>query len=424
MKLTILIPGTQGDVRPFVALGARLQASGHDVRLCTTGEFIGLVEGAGLEFSLLSGDLRAVAAEHQAEFEGGRNPIAMMRTAQRVTRQLVAPWVEEGMAACRDADLIMAGGSAVVLGAALAEALGRQFVQAYLHPHMLFGDLPSAFLPVPRRTLPAFANRVANAVLEFLSWQALRPAVNDVIRGKLGLAPYPWHGPIRLLKGGRWPILYGFSEHVVPRPEHLPRYARITGYWFLDRPDDWQPPAELAAFLSSGPKPVYIGFGSMYERDAQALTDRITRAIQLSGCRAVLATGWGGLASRPDIPADRFLIIDGAPHDWLFPRVAAAIHHGGAGTAAAAIRAGIPSIAVPFIGDQFFWAWRLEQLGVAPPVLRRKLMTADDLAGAITLAGSAGMQARARELGQRVQTEQGLAAAVDAVSAWGLIAPA
>jgi UDP:flavonoid glycosyltransferase YjiC (YdhE family) len=424
MRLTILIPGTQGDVRPFVALGARLQAGGHAVRLCTTADFTGLVEGSRLDFSPLSGDLRAIAAENQAAFEGGRNPVSMMRTAQRITRALVAPWVEEGAAACGDADLIMAGGSAVLLGAALAEALGKPFVQAYLHPHILFGDLPSAFLPVPSRPLPAFANRVTNWLLECLSWQALRPAVNDVIRGKLGLPPYPWYGPLHLLKGGRWPILYGFSEHVVPRPARLPRYASITGYWFLDGPGDWQPPSELAAFLEDGPKPVYIGFGSMYERDAQALTDRVVRAVRLSGCRAVLATGWGGLASRPEVPADRILIIDGAPHDWLFPRVAAAIHHGGAGTTAAAIRAGIPSIAVPFFGDQFFWAWRLEQLGVAPPTLRRKVMTPQDLAGAIALAGGAAMQARARALGQRVKAEQGLAAAVDAVSAWGLLSPA
>lgn len=421
MRLTILIPGTEGDVRPFIALGARLQAGGHAVRLATTANFTEAVETAGLEYGLLSGDLRAIAAENLAAFERGRSVFSMVRAAQRITRSMVAPWVAEGVTACRDADLLLAGGGAVPFGASIAEALGKPFVQAYLQPHMLFGDLPSTRLPIPRRPLPAVANRAINQVLDLLTWRALRPAVNDVIRAELGLLPFPWYGPHLLLKRGQWPLLYGFSAQVVPPPAGLPAHARITGYWFADRAAAWQPPADLAAFLAAGPKPLYVGFGSMSDREAQAVTDLIVRAVAMSGRRAILATGWGGLVARADIPADRLMIIDGAPHDWLFARVTAAIHHGGAGTTAAAVRAGIPSIVVPFFGDQPFWAWRLEQLGVAPPKLLRKIMTAEDLARAIARAGDPAMQARARELGRRVDAEQGLSTAVEALSGWGLM---
>jgi sterol 3beta-glucosyltransferase len=404
-----------------VALGCGLRAAGNAVCVAATSEFAEMIGSAGLEFSRLSGDLRAIAAKHQATFERRADIFSMVHTAQRIMRSMVAPWVAEGIAACRDADLVIAGGGAVPFGASLAEALSKPFVQAYLQPHMLFADLPSTRLPVPRRPLPASANRVINHTLDLLSWRAQRPAVNDVIRAQLGLPPYPWYGPSHRLSRGQWPILYGFSKQVVPPPAGLRPRARVTGYWFLDSNGDWQPPADLAAFLEAGPPPIYAGFGSMSGEGAQAMTDLILQAVALTDRRAVLATGWAGLAARRKIPADRFIIIDGAPHDWLFPRVAAAIHHGGAGTTAAALRAGIPSITVPFFGDQSFWAWRLEQLGAAPARLQRRIMTAEDLARAIVLATDETMPARARELGRRINAEHGVSTALETLSDWGLV---
>jgi sterol 3beta-glucosyltransferase len=418
-RVAIVIPGTEGDVRPFIALGRGLRAAGCRVRIASTGNFGEPVRRAGLDFAALSGDIRAIAAEHQAAFEQGRNLVSMMRTAQRVLRAMVAPWVEEGLAACRDADLILSGGGAVPLGASLAEALGKPFVQGFLQPHGLFGDLPSPLLPVPRRPWPASVNRAVNRALDLLAWRAQRPAVNEVIRSALGLPPYPWHGPQRGWQRAHRPILYGFSPLVVGR--RMPAEARITGYWFLDDAPGWLPPADLAAFLAAGPKPIYIGFGSMADRAAQTTTELILHAVALSGQRAILATGWGGLVAVTDLPADRLLLIESAPHDWLFPRVCAAIHHGGAGTTAAALRAGIPSVVVPFFGDQFFWAWRLASLGVAPPRLLRRSMTAEDLAQAIGQATDAKMQVRARALGRLVAAEDGVAAALGALRDWDLL---
>jgi sterol 3beta-glucosyltransferase len=419
--VTIIMPGTEGDVRPFAALGRGLASGGCRVRVASTGNFAGLIRGAGLDFAPLSGDIQAVAAEHQAAFERGRSLRSMLRTAQQVMRSMVAPWAAEGLAACRDADLILSGGGAAALGASLAEALGRPFVQGYLQPHGLFASMPSTRLAVPRRPLPALANRAVNHTLDLLTWRAQRPAVNDVIRAELGLPAYPWHGPQRGWWRERCKVLYGFSPQIVPRPAAFPAFARITGAWVLGASAGWRPSAELAAFLEAGPKPVYIGFGSMNDRAAEALTALVVRAVALSGQRAILATGWGGLAAIPDIPDDRLLVIEGAPHDWLLPRCAAAVHHGGAGTSAAALRAGIPSVVIPFFGDQFFWAWRLEQLGVAPPHLLRDSMVAEDLAQAIGRAVGTPMQVQAWALGQRVGAEDGVAAAVCALRDWGLL---
>jgi sterol 3beta-glucosyltransferase len=421
MRVSILIPGTQGDVRPLAALGRGLNARGHRTRVITVGEFASLVESAGLEMATLSGNLRAVTAENQATFERSRNIVAIVRTARRLMREMVRPWVAEATAACRDADLIIAGGGAVPFGASIAEALGKPFVQAYLQPNVMYADLPSTLIPVPHRPWPASANRAANRLLTWLGWLAQRPAVNGVIRAGLGLPPYPWLGFRGRFRRERTPALFGFSDLVVPSPAGWPEHARATGFWFLDGATGWTPPARLEAFLAIGPKPVYIGFGSMTDRKARAMTERVLEALALTGHRAVLATGWGGLAGLETPPSDRVLIIEGAPHDWLFPRMALAVHHGGAGTTAAAMRAGIPSVIAPFIGDQWFWAWRAQSLGVAPPTVRRKGLTAETLAHAIEHADCMVMRARARELGRRLEAENGVAAAIRALSDWSLL---
>ncbi|MEE3623993.1 glycosyltransferase [Nitrospirillum sp. BR 11752] len=423
MRIAIVIPGTQGDVRPLVALGLGLARRGHRARIVTVDEFKPLVQGAGLEFGRLSGDLKATAAQHQAAFERGQGIATMLRTAQQVMRAMVAPWVAEGLAACQDTDLVLAGGGAVPLGASLAEALGRPFVQAYLQPNVLFGHLPSLRLPVPARALPSPVNRSLNRVLDLLAWQAQRPAVNDVVRKGLGLKPYPWMGPRTQMRTG-WPILFGFSPTIVPPSPHWRARARVTGYWSLTTDAAWTPPARLVDFLAAGPAPLYIGFGSMTDQQAPARAELVVRALALTGQRAVLATGWGGLPPGIDAPEDQLMVIDGAPHDWLFPRVRAAVHHGGAGTIAAAVTAGIPSIIVPFLGDQFFWGWRARQLGVAPAPLSRKTMTAEDLAAAIRCTEESGMRARARALGDRIAAERGVDAAVTALGDWGLLADA
>jgi UDP:flavonoid glycosyltransferase YjiC (YdhE family) len=218
----------------------------------------------------------------------------------------------------------------------------------------------------------------------------------------------------------RIPTLYGVSPVVFPRPADWPAWVHLTGYWFLDQPVDWQPPAELLDFLDRGQAPVYIGFGSMSGRDPAATTETVVAALAAAGQRGVLLTGWGGLDRAAMETAAKLhgvdvLAVESVPHDWLFPRMAAVFHHGGAGTTAAGLRAGVPSAAVPFFGDQPYWGAILADLGVGPAPIAQNELSVPRLAAAITRAtGELALRARAAEIGQRIRAEDGVGTAVAA----------
>ncbi|HEX2036809.1 MAG TPA: glycosyltransferase, partial [Chloroflexota bacterium] len=216
------------------------------------------------------------------------------------------------------------------------------------------------------------------------------------------------------------PRLYGYSRLVVPRPPDWPPDWHVTGYWALDSATavpPWEPPAALAAFLDAGPPPVYVGFGSMAPRSAGHLTEAALQALRATGQRGILASGWAGLgaASGAALPPEVFRIQE-APHDWLFPRMAAVVHHGGAGTTAAGLRAGVPAVVTPVFGDQPFWGQRVAALGAGPRPVPMRQVTAERLAGAIHQATTdARMRATAAGLGRRLRAEDGVAQAVRAV---------
>jgi UDP:flavonoid glycosyltransferase YjiC (YdhE family) len=421
VRVSILTIGTQGDVRPFVALGRGLARHGHAVRIAAGPGFKDLVTAAGLEFAPLSSDFRQLMASERRALRRALNPLAVARLVRRRLKEHIAPLVEEGQAAVRDADLVIGSGVATRLAMALAEAAGKPHVQAQLLPMSPAPDLPPVMLTPPRRKLPGPINLLLYHVLQLAAWQVMSPAINDVVRRRLGLAPYPWYGPYYGKRAAGDRVLYGYSEAVLPRPACWSADEVVTGYWFHDEARDWQPPADLARFIAAGPAPIYVGFGSMLSDDAARITREVLRAVEIAGVRAILARGWGALAGLPAGLEDRVLTIDEAPHDWLFPKVALAVHHGGAGTTAAAARAGIPSVVVPFFGDQPFWAWCLGRLGVAPPLLSPRRLTAERLAAAISAASADGMRQRARDLGSRLGREDGVAAAIETLGHWGLL---
>jgi sterol 3beta-glucosyltransferase len=199
---------------------------------------------------------------------------------------------------------------------------------------------------------------------------------------------------------------------VVPPPPDWPAWLHVTGYWFLDAEPGWQPPAALVDFLQSGPPPVYIGFGSMAGRDPEQRAEIALKALERSGRRGILLEGWGGLQPG-DLP-DSVLAVDAVPHDWLFPQMAAVVHHGGAGTTAAGLRAGTPTVVVPFFGDQPFWGRRVAELGAGPAAIPQKQLTVERLAAAIRAATSdESMRTHAHQLSQRIRNEDGIAHAVE-----------
>lgn len=419
MRIAIIASGSRGDVQPFLPLGRGLRRAGYDIRLLTNENYEPLVRAHGLEFSPLSGDVQAVveSPEMQARLERG-SFLAVMRYAQRAVQAATLRWMQEGLAACRDVDLLMAGLGGLFVGVALAEKLDRPLAQAHYVPFTPTAAFPGALVPPGVARLGGLANRLSHHLTRQLLWQQVRAADAAARWQVLGAAPAPFWGPYRSPALARGPVLYGFSPQVIARPADWPPHLHVTGYWFSDSAAelDWTPPPEVQAFLQGGAPPVYIGFGSMSARKPVETARLILRALQQTGLRAILASGWGGL--RLEHVPESVLLVDAIPHDWLFQRVAAVVHHGGAGTTAAGLRAGVPSVVVPFFADQPFWGQRVAELGVGPRQIPRQQLTAERLAQALHQAVTdQALRRRATELGARIRAEDGVAQAVAVVQA-------
>ena len=419
MIVSLLAIGSRGDVQPVAALAERLASRGHEARLIAPDAFEDLLSGRGAKFCPMGFD---VMSEFHGEgtrrlFEGGGSFVAYVNWLISLPRRFsmaVAPRLQE---LTKGSDVILGSGFMQSFGVALSELWGAHSVNAWFWPCLASRDfLVSLTRPSPV-ALPKSLNRLAFQVGDHLVWSLARPVVNQV-RKSYGLAPSGFTPNLRqsILSGE--PLLLAYSEELLPRSSDWPDNVQVTGYWRLEHSKGWEPPAELNAFLGAGPPPVYVGFGSMAIRDPEATMTAILQAIRGAKTRAVICAGWGRLVSdRADADV---LVIDEAPHDWLFPKMSAIIHHGGSGTTGAALHAGKPSVVVPFIMDQFFWGEHVCKRGVGPDPVPYKTLTRKTLQSAIERAlNDQAMRARAAEVGLRIQAEDGLAKAVETIERGG-----
>lgn len=415
MHIALFALGSRGDVQPYIALGKGLAAAGHDIRLLTHENYEALVTAHGLDFRPVKGDVQAVleSPEMRELVEKG-NFVAINRRASREAQGAAIHWAKDGLEACRGVDLIIVGLGGFGIALAVAEKLDVPVAQAYLVPFWPTRAFPSVLLPTSAPRVGGAINLATHHLARQFMWFSFRSADKQARREVLDLPAPPFLSPNRSPRLNQYPILYGFSPSVLPRPSDWDQQQIITGYWFLEAESGWEPPAALAEFLAQGSPPVYVGFGSMSNRKPQETTELVLEALAISGQRGIILSGWGGL-SAADLP-DTVLAVDSVPHSWLFPRVAAVVHHGGAGTTAAGLRAGVPSVITPFFGDQFFWGQRVHDLGVGPSPIARKEMTAEALGAAIRRAATeTEMRDRAAALGARIRAEDGVARAVDAL---------
>jgi UDP:flavonoid glycosyltransferase YjiC (YdhE family) len=314
--------------------------------------------------------------------------------------------------------VIYAGAATAIPVDYIRDRLGIPCYQATLQPLLAptrcfaHPNLPPA--PGFLADLPWLAHRYnwgTHLLLQQLIWQPFRRTINQWRQETLALPPLPWSGPYGAYDRQQLPCLHGYSAHLAPPPSDWPPWQHTTGYWFLPSPPGWQPPTTLLDFLEAGPPPVYVGFGSMSSRRPEQMAKIVLEALAQTGQRGILVTGWGGLNQRRLPPT--VLKLEAAPHDWLLPRVAVVIHHGGAGTTAAGARAGVPSIIIPFFMEQAFWAERIAQLRAGLGPLPRWGLTASDLAGAIqTALHDQDMREQAAALGYRLRAEDGVGRAV------------
>ena len=405
MKVSVLAYGSRGDVQPYVALGVALQAAGHRVRLAAPAVFRQLVEERGLEFCPLPGDPGDLV--RRAADGAGSSLIRFPLVILQHTLPLAVPMVAAVREACHGVDAIIHSLLLTVIGHQMAVEQGIPDFSALIFLSFApTGAFPAQILPGLR--LGPRLNRLSHVGFVQLFWQSNRLAYAYLRRKDRSLPPlagWPFAGPQPT------PILYGLSPLVVPRPADWGQHLHLTGYWTLDEAG-YEPPANVRTFLEAGPPPVLVSFGSLITRRAGDLTEAVLGALRQTGQRGLLVRGWGALEER-DLP-DSVLAVDAVPFEWLFPRMAALVHHGGVGTTAAGLRAGVPAVVVPFTADQPFWGRQVERLGVGPEPISPKALTAGRLAAAIERAMTdAGMRSRAARLGKALRQEHGARRAVE-----------
>jgi sterol 3beta-glucosyltransferase len=411
MKITIVSAGSRGDVQPFVALGKGLKKAEHTVCVLASRDFQNLITAHDLEFFDMGGSMEIVAQSMQGLMEQG-NFLKILSSMGPSAERLVVQAAINGMAACQGSDFIIAGLGGLFVGLALSEKLNIPFIPAYLYPFTPTREFPSVLSPLPQMRLPSWANSLSHRLAQQMMWQTFRAADNKARGQVLHIPPASFWGPFASLQKQKQTILYGYSPKVIPFPKDWGDFIHVTGYWFLEPPDGWEPPIDLIKFLQSGPPPVYIGFGSMVNRKPEETANLVLQALSRTGQRGVLSAGWGGL-KKDDLPETVFM-IGSIPHQWLFPKMAAVVHHGGVGTTAAGLWAGIPAIITPYFGDQPFWGQRVYELGVGPKPIPRQGLTVDRLAESIRYAVSdMGMREKAANLGRTIQAENGISRAVE-----------
>ncbi|KAI8799228.1 hypothetical protein BJ742DRAFT_847371 [Cladochytrium replicatum] len=418
LNIVILIVGSRGDVQPFVALGKELKKNGHRVRLATHETFRSFVKDGGLEFYPLGGDpteLMAYMVKNPGLLPGFESIWAgdIQKKRSMMKDVLSSCW-----SACVEKD--DETGREFVADAIIANppSFGHihcaERLMVPLHIFFTMPYSPTTAFPHPLTTISQNGNNLGSInyfsydVVEMITWQGIGDIINDFRRHTLGLDElYSTNGPY-LLKDLLVPHTYIWSPSLIPKPRDWGSHIDICGFFFLDLATNYTPDPTLQAFLDAGDPPVYIGFGSIVVDDPDALTKTVFDAVERAGVRAIVSKGWGGIGGDTLKVSKNVFMIGNVPHDWLFQHVVAVVHHGGAGTTAAGLRAGKPTVIVPFFGDQPFWGSMVKEQGVGPAPIPHAALTADKLSDAIRYALSPNVREAAHTMSIKLSSEDGL----------------
>lgn len=365
LRITCLTIGSRGDVQPYIALCKGLKEEGHIPRIATHREFQPWIEKYGIEFAPVEGD---PAELMRICIENGMFTYSFLKEASSKFRTWIDQLLTSAWEACQKSDILIESPSAMA-GIHIAEALSIPYFRAFTMPWTRTRAYPHAFA-VPDHKIGGAYNYFSYVMFDNVFWRAISGQVNRWRKNDLGLQ----NTSLDRMQPNKVPFLYMFSPHVVVPPLDYSDWVRVTGYWFLDEGDSWNPPPELLKFIAKAKadkkKIVYVGFGSIVVSDPAALTQTVVDAVLKADVRCILAKGWSDRLGDPaaiqtEVPLPpQIHQIKSAPHDWLFRQIDAAVHHGGCGTTGASLRAGLPTVIKPFFGDQFFFGSRVEDLGV------------------------------------------------------------
>jgi len=409
--ITILCSGTRGDVQPYIALAQALKKLGLPVRMACGRAFEGFVRSYGMDFYSIDIDHESAGVDPRMIKEAQKaDNVLKMFASFRKMREYGIYMVEKYHDACLGSEAIIFH-PGLSIGYFMAEKLGIPAILASPFPMHSTRLRPSVIL-YGKVKPSAIINRLSYLMLQGMLWMASESSLKPFWKNTYGRLPEHFSMPFERHTDARHPALVSCSNHIFARPADWNPHVHQTGYWVVEEPEEYQPDPELAAFLAHGEKPVYVGFGSMFDKaDIEQVGGIILKALALAGKRGVLG-GMSGLKNTPD----SMITVENVPHTWLFPRMAAVCHHGGAGTSAAGFQAGVPSIIVPFALDQFAWAQRSHDLGIGSKPLPFKKLDAGRLAEAIQFASTPEICAKAKAAGKLIATEHGARDCASAVA--------
>lgn len=421
-NIVIMLVGSRGDIQPYVALGKELLKDGHRVRIATHATFEAFVTGQGLEFFSIGGnpqDLMSYMVKNPG-LVPGLTSLANGDIARK--RKMLKEMIHGCWAACTQAadtgrpfiaDTIIANPPSFA-HIHCAEALGIPLLMSFTMPWTPTSAFPHPLVNITQSNAGfGMSNYLSYAVADLLTWQGIGDLINTFRTSTLGLPPLTLRSGPDLLERVSVPWTYCMSPSLVPRPADWREEIDVVGFYFLDLATKYEPSPELAAFLESGPTPIYIGFGSVVVDDPAALSKIIFEATAQASVRAIVSSGWGGLGG-VSVPPHIFM-IDNIPHDWLFShgRVAAVVHHGGAGTTAIGLAKGQPTVIVPFFGDQAFWGNMVHRAGAGPKPIPKSDLSIKKLKDGILFALSASAKDSAKHLAERIKDDDGVQRGVE-----------
>lgn len=409
MRLTMIAIGSTGDVRPYILLGRELKSRGHDVKITAFAPFRESVEKEGLKFHPISGDVTRMMANVMKPGVTGFTYLQHFESAMKDVAPLLLGDLQH---ACQDAEGIICtffGSTAY----SIAEKNHIPCIQTHFFPMDYNASAPIAAAPGQRlgKTWNKTTYKVGYLLISTLEKRYLTTWRKEQGMRVRKIRPRPDY----TINGHTIPVLYAMSPMLFPRPANWNEHIHMTGFWTSQQKEEFTPNQELIDFLAKGSEPIYIGFGSMVSGDMGETLQMVLDAVEQSGVRAIMAKGWGGSDAKVKVPKSVYL-ADYIPHSWLFDHVCAVVHHGGAGTTAAGLRAGKPTLVIPFGGDQPFWGTRVRNLGCGPKPIKRDNLSVEKLAKAITdLTTTAAYKVAAEELGARLQQENGVVTAADMI---------
>ncbi|KAE8009894.1 hypothetical protein FH972_006300 [Carpinus fangiana] len=413
LQIVMLIVGTRGDVQPFVAIGKRLQEYGHRVRLATHSNFKEFVMTSGLEFFPLGGDPKVLAdymVKNKGFLPSGPSEISIQRSQIKSIISSLLPACE---APDPNSNVSFTADAIIANPPAYGHTHVAEALRVPLHIFFTMPWTPTIEFPHPlSRVGQQIGYRLSYQIVDALIWLGIRDIINEFRKKQLNLRPVTYlqgsySSPLDVPYGYLW------SPHLVPKPKDWGSNIDVVGFCFLDLASNYQPPDSLVKWLEAGKEPIYVGFGSLPVQEPERMTNIIVRALEITRQRGIINKGWGGLGNMAE-PKDFVYLLDNCPHDWLFPRCIAVVHHGGAGTTAAGLKAACPTTVIPFFGDQPFWGEQVHARGVGPAPIPVDEFSLDKLIDAINFMLDPKVKENAVELAKAMENEDGVTGAVKA----------